>query len=123
MCLTTANHQKEYPLYHVIDVTILYKKIRICASVLQVAIALNKAGTSAAAGERYSIHDLVVDDIDPQVYKGFGNFLTIVSINVPIKDVLIDHVTAFPPKALITILNGVNHPKLGNFTITNNVFS
>jgi len=121
--LTPANQQNACPLCRVTDVTIRYNKIRHCASVLQVAIALNKAGTSAAAGERYSIHDLVVDDIDPQVYKGFGNFLTIVSINVPIKDVLIDHVTAFPPKALITILNGVNHPKLGNFTITNNVFS
>ena len=121
--LTPANQDNACPLCRVTDVTIRYNKIRHCASVLQIAIALNKAGTSAAAGERYSIHDLVVDDIDGEAYKGFGNFLTIVSINVPIKDVLIDHVTAFPPKALITIQNGVNHAKLGNFTITNNVFN
>ncbi len=121
--LTPANQDNACPVCRVSDVTIRYNKIRHCASVLQFAIALNKAGTSAAAGERYSIHDLVVDDIDGQAYKGFGNFLTIVSINVPIKDVLIDHVTAFPPKALITIQNGVNHAKLGNFTITNNVFN
>src|SRR6266568_376626 len=120
--LTPANQDNACPLCRVTDVTIRYNKIRHCASVLQVAIALNRFGTSAAAGERYSIHDLVVDDIDGQAYKGFGNFLTIVSINVPIKDVLIDHVTAFPPKALITIQNPANH-KLGNFTITNNVFN
>ena len=121
--LTPANQDNACPVCRVTDVTIRYNKIRHCASVLQIAIALNKAGTSAAAGERYSIHDLVVDDIDGEAYKGFGNFLTIVSINVPIKDVLIDHVTAFPPRALITIQNGVNHAKLGNFTITNNVFN
>ena len=121
--LTPANQDNACPLCRVTDVTIRYNKIRHCASVLQFAIALNKFGTSASAGERYSIHDLVVDDIDGEAYKGFGNFLTIVSIKVPIKDVLIDHVTAFPPKALITILNSAEHPKLDNFRITNNVFN
>jgi hypothetical protein len=65
----------------------------------------------------------VVDEIDGVAYKGFGYFLTIVSIAQPIKDVLIDHVTAFPPKALITILNGADRSKLGNFKVTNNVFT
>src|SRR5437016_9605658 len=50
--LTPANQQNACPLCRVTDVTIRYNKIRHCASVLQVAIALNKAGTSAAAGER-----------------------------------------------------------------------
>jgi hypothetical protein len=121
--LTPANQGGACPLCRVTDVTIRYNKIIHCASVLQLANAVTKSGASASAGERYSIHDLVVDDIDGEAYKGFGNFLTIISITVPIKDVLIDHVTAFPPKALITILNGADHPKLGNFTVTNNVFS
>jgi hypothetical protein len=121
--LTPANQDNACPLCRVTDVTIRYNKIIHCASVLQFANALNKSGTSASAGERYSIHDLVVDDIDGDAYKGFGNFLTIVSITLPIKDVLIDHVTAFPPKALITILNGADHPKLANFRVTNNVFT
>jgi hypothetical protein len=121
--LTPVNQSNVCPLCRVTDVTISYYKIIHCASVLQLANALNKFGTSASAGERYSIHDLVVDDIDGEAYKGFGNFLTIVSIAQPIKDVLIDHVTAFPPKALITILNGADRSKLGNFKVTNNVFT
>jgi hypothetical protein len=121
--LTPVNQSNVCPLCRVTDVTIRYNKIIHCASVLQLANALNKFGTSASAGERYSIHDLVVDDIDGEAYKGFGNFLTIVSIAQPIKDVLIDHVTAFPPKALITILNGADRSKLGNFKVTNNVFT
>ena len=121
--LTPVNQSNVCPLCRVTDVTIRYNKIIHCASVLQFANALNKFGTSAAAGERYSIHDLVVDDIDDEAYKGFGNFLTIVSITQPIKDVLIDHVTAFPPKALITILNGADRAKLANFKVTNNVFT
>ena len=121
--LTPVNQSNGCPLCRVTDVTIRYNKISHCASALQIANALNKFGGSASAGERYSIHDLVVDDIDGEAYKGFGNFLTIVSIAPPIKDVLIDHVTAFPPKALITILNGADHPKLANFRVTNNVFT
>jgi hypothetical protein len=121
--LTPVNQSNGCPLCRVTDVTIRYNKISHCASALQIANALNKLGTSASAGERYSIHDLVVDDIDGVAYKGFGIFVTVVSVAPPIKDVLIDHVTAFPPKAVITILNGGDRPKLENFTITNSVFN
>jgi hypothetical protein len=120
--LTPANQDNLCPLCRVTDVTIRYNKVMHCASALQMVNGFNKAGTSASAGERYSIHDLIVDDLDGEAYKGFGNFLTIVSLKLPIKDVLIDHVTAFPTRAVITLINGVDH-KLGNFTITNNVFS
>ena len=120
--LTPVNQENACPLCRVTDVTIRYNKVIHCASVLQMVNAFNKFGTSASAGERYSIHDLLVDDLDGEAYKGFGNFLTIVAPKLPIKDVLIDHVTAFPTRAVITLINGVDH-KLDNFTITNNVFS
>jgi len=121
--LTPVNQGNKCPLCRVTDVTIRYNKINHVAGALQIATALNNFGTAASAGERYSIHDLLVDDIDGDAYKGFGNFVTVVSVTPPIKDVRIDHVTAFPPRALMTILSPADRPKLENFTITNNIFT
>jgi hypothetical protein len=120
--LTPANQGGKCPLCQVSDVTIRYNQVRHVASVLQLATGVanaERAGTSG--GQRYSIHDLVVDDIDPEKYRGFGVFSVIVSVQPAIRAVRIDHVTAFPPKALISILN--HGSKLENFTIVNSLFT
>jgi hypothetical protein len=46
---------------------------------------------------RYSIHDVIADDIDGVKYAGEGTFAQISTIAKPLlQDVNIDHVTAFP---------------------------
>jgi hypothetical protein len=111
------------PACRVTDITIRYSRISHVAGVLQIANGLSGTGGAAAAGERYSIHDLLVDDIDGDAYKGFGSFAIIGSATPLLKDVRIDHVTAFPPRVLFSILSSGDQPKMSGFSITNNIFS
>ena len=109
------------PVCRVNDVTIRFNRIRNVAGVFQISDALAKTGGAAADGGRYSIHNIFADDVHDQDYKGSGNFMILVSWQPPLHDIQIDHVTAFVPGALLTILNP--GAKLVNFSLTNSVFS
>jgi len=122
--LTPGNQGGHCPSCRVTDITIRYNKVSHVAGAILMATALPKQiKVPSSGGERFSVHDLLVDDIDSQAYKGFGNFLGIVSNAPPLKSVHIDHVTAFPQKALISVVNASDKPKLQDFSITNSVFS
>ena len=71
---------------------------------MQISIGASGRGGISTAGERYSVHDLLFDDIDADAYKGFGAFVAIGSIAPPLKDVPIDQVTAFPPRVLFSLM-------------------
>jgi hypothetical protein len=121
--LTPKNQVNKCPACRVTDITVRYNQVAHVGSALQIANALSDAKAAAAAGERYSIHDLIVDDIDDAAYEGSGMFALIASISPPLKDVRIDHVTAFPKRELISILNSRNAPQIENFSITNSVLA
>jgi hypothetical protein len=109
------------PLCRVADVTIRYCKISHVASGMVVSNGL-AGGYSAAAGGHYSIHDVVIDDIDAKKYGGFGAFMLLGSSELPLKDVKIDHVTAVSsPRVLINAAIMANGGKVQNFTFTNNL--
>jgi hypothetical protein len=107
------------PLCRVTDVTIRECKIAHVASVFQIANALSATGGIATAGERYSIHDIVVDDIDGQKYRGFGALVVLLSNAPRLADVRIDHITALPPRVLFSL--GVKNAKVLNFAFTNSL--
>src|SRR5580658_4893489 len=119
--LTPKSQANQCPVCRVNDVTIRYNRIRNVAGVFQIANAFAKTGGAAADGGRYSIHDLVADNLHDADYKGGGSFLMLVSWQPPIHDIQIDHVTAFVTGSLLSILNP--GAKLANFTLTNSVFS
>jgi len=120
--LTPANQSGRCPVCRVTDVTIRFNRIRNVAGVLQIATQLAKTGGGAAAdGGRYSIHDLLADDLHDRDYKGTGVFLLLVSNRPPVHDIDIDHVTAFVSGPLFALLN--LGEKLPNFSLTNSVFS
>ena len=119
--LTPKNQYDKCRDCKVTDVTIRYNKISHVAGALMLANALSGAKVPSGGGGRYSIHDLVVDDISAEAYKGFGSFAIIESIMPPLKDIKIDHVTAFPPRVLISLLSATDLPKIANVTITNNI--
>jgi hypothetical protein len=121
--LTPRNQNNVCPLCRVTDVTIRYNKISHVASALQIANGLSGGGGAATAGERYSIHDLLIDDIDGDTYKGFGSFLAIGSVTPPLKDIRIDHVTAFPPRVLMSLTVPESRPRIENVVITNNILN
>src|SRR5581483_2985418 len=77
----------------------------------------------ATAGERYSIHDLVFDDIDGEKYKGFGVFLVLLQNTPPLRDVRLDHITAMPPRVFMNIGVGVEGEKPSHFSLTNSILN
>jgi hypothetical protein len=119
--LTAVNQSDRCPVCRVNDVTIRFNRIRNVTGVLQLATALNKLGGAAADAGRFSIHDIFADDLHDKDYKGGGSFLILVSVNPPMHDIQIDHVTAFVSGVLLSVLN--SGAKLQNFTLTNSVFS
>jgi hypothetical protein len=111
------------PACHVTDVTIRYCSISHVAAGMQIANAL--AGTGAAQdGERYSIHDLMFDDIDGSKFGGPGVFAQIsVTPGAPLlQNVAINHVTAFPPSMLFMVGDMVaTSSPIKNFAFTNSI--
>jgi hypothetical protein len=119
--LTPKNQENKCPACLVNDITIRYCRIRNVAGVFQIANALSDAGGASTDGGRYSIHDLVADDLHDKDYKGGGPFLILISARPRVHDIQIDHVTAFVKSVLLSVLN--DGPKLPNFALTNSVFS
>jgi hypothetical protein len=118
--LAPANQNSHCPECRVTDVTIRYCRIRNVGSGIIIGTGGGKSKLFASAAERYSIHDLLIDNIEGHAYKGFGLFALIISNSPPIKDVHIDHVTAFPPRAILSIIS--RKEKLLGFSLTNSIF-
>ena len=109
----------------VTDITIRYTTISHVASGFQIGNGLSGTGGAPLAGMRYSIHDIVVDDINGVKYGGAGNFAQLsTGPNVPVlQDVQINHVTAFPTHTILNIGNPVTNPDMKNLVFTNNMMT
>jgi hypothetical protein len=111
------------PICQVTDVTIRYDSISHVGAGLQIANALAATG-AAFDGQRYSIHDIVIDDIDGVKYNGPGVFAQVsVSVGAPLlQNVTINHVTAFPSSMLFMIGDQVaTTTQMKNFIFTNSI--
>jgi hypothetical protein len=116
------------PACIVSDVTIRDCWISHVASGFQIGNGVSSNGGAAKDGGRYSIHDVVVDDIQPEFYNGFGVFAQISmtpgeSASPRLHDVRIDHVTAFPPRSLFILGGPRVDPRMSGLSITNSIFS
>lgn len=117
--LMPSNQNNGCPTCKVRDITIRYNKIIRVASALTLTSA-SPNGFLPSAGERYSIHDLLVQDIQGEAFQGFGLFALIGSKKEPpLRDVRIDHVTAFPTRAIFTIQD--RGDKVSGFSLTNSI--
>ncbi len=111
------------PACQVTDVTIRYDSISHVAAGFQIANVLAGAG-APHDGQRYSIHDVLIDDIDGTKYGGPGEFAQLsVDKDCPLlKYVTIDHVTAFPPFTLFLVGDIVTmNSQMQNFVFTNSI--
>jgi hypothetical protein len=102
-----------------------YDRVRNVGGVLALGLtraAPAKGGGSAEDGGRYSIHDLVADNVHGEEYRGGGTFLKIVCApGKHVHDIQMDHITSFSPGALLVVLN--HDDKMANFTLTNSVLA
>ena len=112
------------PLCQVTDVTVRYTHIAHAGGGMSLATSLSDGGGPALAGTRFSIHDVVMDDISRQYLGGGGLFLLYNGWSAnPLNTITIDHITAFPdPDSHILTLGNSNHlPPMHGFVFTNNV--
>jgi hypothetical protein len=119
--LTPKNPSNLCPKCMVTDITIRYSRISHMGSGLQIANVL--AGTYGALdGERYSIHDVVMDDINPVKYHGSGQGTEIMTVRgtALLRNVSINHITAFPPSTSFSIGNTTGN-EIPNLVVTNNL--
>ncbi len=112
------------PICQVTDVTIRYNTLSHLGGGLQIANVLSDNGGTALDGERYSIHDITIDDIDPVKYNGGGRVAEILtqSPSPLLQNVSLNHITAFGPSGLFSV-GGETSPQMANFTIANSIFS
>jgi hypothetical protein len=121
--LTPKNQNNQCPLCRVTDVTLRYNRISNVGSVFQIANVASDAGGAATSGERYSIHDILVEKVHgaQDEYQGAGLFAQLLSVSPLLKDVQIEHVTAYVPRATFAIMT--NGTRMDNFKIENNLLS
>jgi hypothetical protein len=115
------------PLCQVTDVTIRYVRISHGGSGMQMATVQdtpNGPGQPALAGARWSIHDVVLDDLSRHYVGGGGAFeITNGWLKNPLNTVTINHVTAFPdPNShMITMGNQTTNAPMYGLVFTNNL--
>lgn len=115
------------PICQVTDVTIRYSTVSHTGAGIQTETALSGSGLGgeALAGERFSIHDVTLDDINSSKYVGTGTLFAVLngwSQNV-LNNVSINHITAFPDPTshFMTLLDLTTNPQMSAFTFTNNL--
>jgi len=121
--LTPKNQNNKCPACRVNDVTIRYNRVAHMASGMQIGNGLSDAGGASADGGRYSIHDVLFEDIAGEVAGGNGVFAQISATGPPLHDLNLNHLTAFPPRVLFNLGVRMSIPKISNFVFTNSIVS
>jgi hypothetical protein len=115
------------PLCQVTDVTIRYSRLSHAGGGIQLATSISGNGGDggpALAGERWSIHDLVIDDLSKQYVGGGGAFeITNGWPKNPLNTVTINHITAFPDSTghMMIMGNQDSNPQMYGLVFTNNL--
>jgi hypothetical protein len=112
------------PICEATDITIRYNKISHSGAGINIAnVAVSNFG--AHAGERYSIHDLVVDDINGAKYLGGGGLFLVMNYwpNQTLNNLSIRHVTGFPDVKghVMGIANSLTYPQMYGFNFSDNL--
>ncbi|MGB8013322.1 MAG: hypothetical protein WCF68_17055 [Terriglobales bacterium] len=106
------------------DITVRYNWIRHTAAGFNIANAAVD-GMGAQASGRYSIHDIVMEDIDAKKYLGGGGIFLVMNFwpNQTLSNVSIQHVTGFPDSHghLMAVANDMHNPQMYGFTFMNNL--
>ncbi len=122
--LTPKNQNGTCSICQVTDVTIRYNYIRHTGAGIQIGNGPTGGGALPTDGGRYSIHDVVFDDIDGTTYAGTDLFVQVsTGDGAPaLHDVNINHITAFPKLTSFLIGDVLSiNPAMPNFVFTNSI--
>ncbi|HEY6301528.1 MAG TPA: Ig domain-containing protein [Terriglobales bacterium] len=117
------------PICVVTDVTIRYTHIIHAGGGMALSTdisghGLADHGAAAKAGARWSIHDVVLDDISEKKYKGTGRLFGMSNTwpTNPLNNVTINHITGFPDATGGFMFVGNNSAnQMYGFVFTNNI--
>jgi len=115
------------PICKVTDVTFRYSQISHAAEGIDFAteLAPEYTGQPAALGTRFSVHDVVIDDINATQYVGSGTGFMVSNSwpKNPINTITINHVTAFPDptRHILAVGNHLDDAEMSGFVFTNNL--
>jgi hypothetical protein len=131
--LTPANQYSKAgtfvcPLCQVTDITIRYVRTSHSGGGISMATVLHHApnqgkGQQALAGTRWSIHDVVLDDISTK-YVGAGTLFEVVNSwpENPLNTITINHVTGFPdPSSHVMTVGNSQTVSMYGLVFTNNI--
>ena len=116
------------PRCEVTDVTVRYVQISHAGGGIMMATSISgnrsKGKGQALAGTRWSIHDVVLDDISAR-YVGEGDAFQLSNSwqKNPLNTVTISHVTGFPDatKTMMFVGDRINHARMYGLVFTNNL--
>ncbi|HEV2402545.1 MAG TPA: putative Ig domain-containing protein [Candidatus Sulfotelmatobacter sp.] len=115
------NNASVCPICLVTDVTVRNTTISHVGGGLTIANVITPIGGVPFDGQRFSIHDVIADDIDGTAYNGHGTFAEVSTVAQPLlQSVSINHVTAFPNHTLFN-MGGPNTVQMPGFTFTNSI--
>jgi hypothetical protein len=107
----------------VTDITIRYNKIRNVGGGFDLGNGQDKTGGYAVAGTRYSIHDVVLDNVSKTQYTGYGMLIMMISSSPGevLSNVSLQHITAFPDSTshIMSVEDPV--PPMTGFVFVNNL--
>jgi hypothetical protein len=116
------------PICQVTDVTIRYTHISHAGNGIQLATSNSGNGGDGApakAGTRWSIHDVVMDDISGQNYVGGGRLFEVQNgwPENPLNTVTINHVTGFADSTggILIMGNKTTNASMYGFVFTNSI--
>jgi hypothetical protein len=119
-----ADGTNQCPACLVTDITIRRNLMRHTAGGMQMGNGLSGTGGAPRDGQRYSIHDVIFEDINGQAYAGLGLFAQVsTGPGAPVlQNVKIDHITALSLRTLFAFTdNTVVNRKMSNFSFTNSI--
>jgi hypothetical protein len=124
----SKNETNNCPTCQVTDITVRYTQISHGGGGIAMGTVLSGDGTDggpALAGARFSIHDMVMDDLSKNYVGGSGGGFMLVNgwAQNPLNTVTINHVTVFPDSNghIMTIGNPSEDPSMYGFVFTNNL--
>lgn len=123
--MTPKNQSGWCPLCEVTDVTIRYNTVSHTGAGISMANFADAPGEYGQAGERYSIHDVTLDDINMSFYAGTGTLFQVDSTwpTVALNSITINHVTGFsdPNSKIMSLANLTTNSPMSGFTFTNSI--
>ena len=85
----------------------------------------NGAWVDSLAAQRWSIHDVIIDDVDATKFAGSGNLFQLGTgfVNKTFNNISINHITAFPDPnhGIISLGGATTIPKAANMDFSNNL--